>query len=232
MGRNRFRHDTSCANHRSFSDFDTGQHYYVGSYPHVIAHLYRLCSHHSGIALLHRQRVGDGDERAVRTNHYVVAYLDIRLIENSQIEISNKIIANPDIKSEVAAERTVDDKTLANLSQERFQQTVPLVGLRWRQHIDFVAQFGTPAESVGHIGTVLCRGADPQTLIKSLEKRFEVHRSSIFTLQNNGFFPIHTKSNHVRRLTLTIIASRCLQLPFPAKTARFRLFYASQSPIV
>lgn len=74
-------------------------------------------AHDACIALRHIGRMYDGADCRAGADEHVVAYLHLGLVENREVEIAHKVLADVDVESHVAVKRTVQRESRADRPQ-------------------------------------------------------------------------------------------------------------------
>lgn len=130
-GGNVARDDAARADHRTVADPHAAQDGRMAADPYVVADRDGVCAHDAGMALGGIQGVRDGVEPAVGPDEDAVADLDGRLVEDRQAEVADEVLADGDLRAEVAVERAVDREMLAHAA-EHFAEDCLAFGLARR----------------------------------------------------------------------------------------------------
>lgn len=146
-----FGHHTSGTDDSPFADLHTGQDDYIGSDPGMVSDLYGAGRHQSFLALIFLQGMGYGNQRAVGAYHDMISNRHFGFIQNAQIEIPDEVISNPDIKSEVAAERTVNHTVFTELSEQVLESLPALLFAGWAHIVDVETGIGTAGQHVADL---------------------------------------------------------------------------------
>lgn len=117
----------------------------------MVPDFYGACRHQPFLALVFLQGMGYGNQRAVGTYHDVVSNRHFGFIQNAQIEIPDEMISNPDIKSEVAPERTVNHTVFTELSEQFLESLPAFLFAGWAHIVDVETGIGTAGQHVADL---------------------------------------------------------------------------------
>ena len=99
----------------------------MASDPDVVADGNGQRTHDARVALVGQQGVVDGVDADVRPDEDVVADGDGRFVEDRQVEIADEMVADRNLRSEIAVERAVDADRLADVSEQLPDDRLPLL---------------------------------------------------------------------------------------------------------
>lgn len=126
-GRDVVRDDAPGPDHRVVADRHALHHDRVASDPDVVADGNGQRTHDARVALVGQQGVVDGVDADVRPDEDVVADGDGRFVEDRQVEIADEMVADRNLRSEIAVERAVDADRLADVSEQLPDDRLPLL---------------------------------------------------------------------------------------------------------
>lgn len=135
-GGNVARDDAPGPDYGSLADRDALRNGDVAADPDVVADANGQRAHDAFVALIGQQGVVDGKDTDIGPDVDVAADRHRRLVENREVEIPVEVVADGDLRAEVAVEGAVDAVGRAQAAQQLAQNRIALLLLRRRQRVE------------------------------------------------------------------------------------------------
>lgn len=130
------RDDASGPDHRSVADRDTLRDGDIAADPDIVPDPHGQRAHDTLVALVGQQGVVDGVDADVGADVDMVADCYGRFVEDREVEIAVEVVADGDLRTEVAIEGTVDAVGSTQTAQQFAQNGVALALGRGRQRVE------------------------------------------------------------------------------------------------